>query len=66
MCTSRVYQSCVPVVYTSRVYRSFQWWRSRDERSMRVRRGFRVDSALERRAARARAANDYFAFSLLF
>ena len=39
MCTSRVYQSCVPVVYTSRVYRSFQWWRSRDERSMRVRRG---------------------------
>ena len=38
-CTSRVYQSCVPVVCTSRVYQSFQWWRWRDERSMRVRRG---------------------------
>ena len=38
-CTSRAYQSCVPVVCTSRVYQSFQWWRWRDERSMRVRRG---------------------------
>ena len=42
VCTSRVYQSCVPVVCTSRVYQSFQWWRWRDERSMRARRGFEL------------------------
>ena len=41
-CTSRAYQSCVPVVCTSRVYQSFQWWRWRDERSMRARRGFEL------------------------
>ena len=58
-CTSRAYQSCVPVVCTSRVYQSFQWWRWRDERSMRVRRGRGGRADEPRGASRIRAGNDF-------